>query len=98
MRSFGVAASVVAADGLGSVCTASRGFIFLVHASFILIQTNDFALDSRQEPYEVMLHVRICAGGHRNGGPYRNLTFYRGGEFAWDARVGGGWTRAAGSY
>ncbi len=24
-----------------------------------------FALDSRQEPYEVMLHVRICAGGRR---------------------------------
>ena len=26
---------------------------------------NDFALDSRQEPYEVILHVRICAGGRR---------------------------------
>ena len=25
----------------------------------------DFAIDSRQEPYEVMLHVRICAGGRR---------------------------------
>ena len=24
-----------------------------------------FALDSRQEPYEVILHVRICAGGRR---------------------------------
>ncbi len=23
------------------------------------------ALDSRQEPYEVILHVRICAGGRR---------------------------------
>jgi len=24
---------------------------------------NDFALDSRQVPYEVILHVRVCAGG-----------------------------------
>ena len=26
---------------------------------------NVFVLDSRQEPYEVILHVRICAGGPR---------------------------------
>ena len=35
------------------------------HALSIHIQVNDFALDSRQEPYEVILHVRICAGGRR---------------------------------
>lgn len=33
-----------------------------LHDYPIRIQTNDFALDLRQEPYEVMLHVRICAG------------------------------------
>ena len=29
------------------------------------VREADFAFDSRQEPYEVMLHVRICAGGRR---------------------------------
>jgi hypothetical protein len=28
---------------------------------------NDFALDLRQEPYEVILHVRVCAGGGPRG-------------------------------
>ena len=28
---------------------------------------NDVALDSRQEPYEVILHVRVCAGGGPQG-------------------------------
>jgi hypothetical protein len=29
------------------------------------VRESDFAFDSRQEPYEVILHVRICAGGRR---------------------------------
>ena len=61
----GAAVNVVTVGGPGGECSVYRGFIFPVPASFILIQTNDFALDSRQEPYEVMLHVRICAGGRR---------------------------------
>ena len=32
-----------------------------------LSHTNDFTPDSRQEPYEVILHVRICAGGRPQG-------------------------------
>ena len=36
-----------------------------VTISSIHIQNKDSAPDSRQEPYEVILHVRICAGGRR---------------------------------
>lgn len=36
---------------------------YRVHESVILIQKNRVAPDLRQEPYEVVLHVRICAGG-----------------------------------
>ena len=32
-----------------------------------LARRTDFAPTSRQEPYEVMLHVRICAGGRPQG-------------------------------
>ena len=41
----------------------SRG-LFGVRES-VLHTENVFALDSRQEPYEVILHVRICARGPR---------------------------------
>ncbi len=62
---FGVALSVVDTGGLGSVCGASSGSIFQLRASFIPIQANDSATDSRQEPLEVILHARICAVGRR---------------------------------
>ena len=39
----------------------SRGLLGVREAA--LHTENVFAPDSRQEPYEVMLHVRICAGG-----------------------------------
>ncbi len=49
---------------------------------------NDFAFDSRQEPYEVILHVRICAGGRRQR---RSLPRYcprdRGCRLDWVAGV-----------
>ena len=51
--------------GLGSECTVWFASISRHHASYTRIQRNDFTLDSRQEPYEVILHVRICAGGRR---------------------------------
>ncbi len=49
--------------GHGSACSDLRVGIFLVSASHIRIPTNAFASDSRQDPYEVILPVRICAGG-----------------------------------
>ena len=64
-RCFDAAANEVATAGRGRGCSALPGVIFPVPGSSILIRTNDFALDSRQEPYEVILHVRICAGGRR---------------------------------
>ena len=57
--------SEVLVAGPGNACSALRGITFLAPSSFILIPTNDFAIDLRQEPYEVVLQVRICAGGRR---------------------------------
>ena len=51
--------------GPGNGCIVLRDSICPVLASSIRIPISDFALDSRQEPYEVILHVRICAGGRR---------------------------------
>ena len=44
----------------------------LVPASFIRIRISGFAFDLKQEPYEVMLHVPICARGARKGHSYRD--------------------------
>jgi len=39
--------------------------------------TNVFAPDSRQEPDEVILHVRICAGAAGNAGPFTAIRSWR---------------------
>lgn len=62
-RLFVVVVSVVQVTGPGVGCSDSQDCICLLLASSIPIPTNAFAPDSRQEPYEVILHVRICAGG-----------------------------------
>src|SRR5690349_9604857 len=54
-----------ATDGTGKGCNGSKPSICQFRRLRILIPRIDFALDSRQEPYEVILHVRICAGGRR---------------------------------
>ncbi len=59
--SFGVAVNAV--TGHGYACNRLRDDTFHDLASFIHIQMSDFAPDLRQAPYEVILHVRICAGG-----------------------------------
>ena len=69
---FAAAVNAVAAVGRGFGCNALPGAISPVLASSIHIRNNDFALDSRQEPYEVILHVRIRAGAVGNGGSYRD--------------------------
>jgi len=54
--------NVVAVGGRGHACNTWRDVLFPVHTLFTHNRTNDFAPDSRQEPYEVILHVRNCAG------------------------------------
>ena len=55
-----VVASVPA--GLGHACGGSFEPIFPVRRLSTLIRRSVFSIDLRQEPYEVILHVRICAG------------------------------------
>jgi hypothetical protein len=57
------AANVAIAVGHGRECSVSHASISLALALLIPIPINAFTLDSRQEPYEVVLRVRICAEG-----------------------------------
>jgi hypothetical protein len=61
LATFDVAVSVLI--GLGTVSLVSLAITSPRLVSFIPIQKPVFALDSRQEPYEGILHVRVCAGG-----------------------------------
>ena len=54
---------MVAASGHGHECSGLAVCTCLVHASLIHIPTNAFTPDSRQEPYDIVRQVRICAGG-----------------------------------
>lgn len=54
---------MVAASGHGHECIGLSDCTCLVQASLIPIPPNAFAPDSRQEPYDVVRQVRICAGG-----------------------------------
>ena len=54
---------MVAASGHGTECIGLSVCICHVPASLIHIPTSAFAPDSRQEPYDVVRQVRICAGG-----------------------------------
>jgi hypothetical protein len=71
------AANVVAAAGTGRGCSGLPAGIFPVPASPTRILNNDFAPDLRQEPYEAVPHVRICAGGRRQRRSLRRYPFGR---------------------
>jgi len=50
-------------DGTGDERNAWQDDTYHALTFSTLTQTTAFTPDSRQEPYEVVLHVRICAGG-----------------------------------
>ena len=65
VANFNVAANGASPAGRGIGWVAWYASTFLVRVSLIPVQTSGITPDSEQEPYEGILHVRICAGGRR---------------------------------